>query len=198
MKTRLWLASFTLALAACGGGDLEDEGVVDANVVAANGAETVALPGNEAAAAGATATNGQQYVALASASDLFEIESARLAQEKAERPEVRELAGMILTDHERSTRELTAAAQQAQPPLTVAPQLDPEQQSNIAALRQATGAAFDQAWLDQQVRAHERALTLVTGFAQSGDVPALRQHASTVSGPIQQHLTRARELQTAQ
>jgi putative membrane protein len=197
MKIRLLVASAALAVSACGGG-ADEEGKVDANLVIGAEGGNVALPGNEAAAAGQTAVGGQQYVELAGGSDLYEIESARLALEKAQRSEVRELAQMILNDHERSTRELTSAARQAQPALTVSPQMNTEQQANIQALRSANGAAFDQAWLDQQVQAHEKALTLVTGYAQSGDVPSLRQHAGSVAGPIQQHLTRARELQTAQ
>jgi putative membrane protein len=196
MKIRLLTAAAVLTLTACGGGS-DQEGVVPSNEVTANGADTVALPGDEAAAAGQTAANGQQYAELAAGSDLYEIESARLALEKAQRPELRELAQMILTDHERSTRELNSAAQQAQPPITVSPRLNPEQEANMSALRQATGEAFDQAYLDQQLRAHEKALNMVTAYSQNGDVPSLREHAGTVAGPIQQHLNRARELQTS-
>ena len=196
MKFNLLLVSAALAVTACSGGS-NDAVDTEANPGAVgNEAETIALPGNEAAAAGETAANGQQYVELAGGSDLYEIESSRLALDKSQRPEVRELAQMLITDHERSTRELTTAAQQAQPALTVAPRLNSEQEANLTALRQASEANFDQTYLDQQVRAHEKALNLVTAFAQGGDVPSLRQHASTVSRPIQQHLTRARELQS--
>jgi putative membrane protein len=197
MKLSFLAASAAFALSACGGstGDNADG---QGNLAASgNSADVVALPGNEAAAAGQTAPSAQQYVELAGGSDLFEIQSSRIALEKAQRSEVRELAQMLVTDHERSTRDLTSAAQQAQPRLGVAPQLTAEQQSNLAALRQATGANFDQVYLDQQVAAHQKALTLVTAFAQSGDVPSLRQHATTVSGPIQQHLERARQLHSA-
>ena len=197
MKIRFLAASALFALAACGGAD-DNDGTVDSNVAAAgNEMENGALPGNEAAVAGETAANGQQYAEMAGAGDLYEIESSRLALEKAQRPEVRELAQMIITDHERSTRELTSAAQQAQPPITLAPKLNAEQQANMDALRGASGEAFDGVYLTQQLQAHEKALNLVTAYAQNGDVEALRGHASAVSGPIRQHLTRVRELQTS-
>ena len=66
--------------------------------------------------------------------------------------------------------------------------------ANIEALRAADAATFDQTYLMQQIAAHQKALAMVQGYAQSGDVPALQQHATAVAGPIQQHLNRAREL----
>lgn len=46
----------------------------------------------------------------------------------------------------------------------------------------------------QNAQVRELAQMLVTDYAQNGDVPSLRQHASTVRGPISQHLDRARSL----
>lgn len=191
MRLKLLTLSALLALGACGGDDPRNAAIAEGNAVEAAAAEA-------AAPAPATAANGRQYVDLAGASDLYEIESARLAQEKAQRPEVRELAGAILADHRRSTAELARAARAAQPPLNAAPALDSEQQANMAALRSAAAGAFDQEYLRQQVRAHERALTLVTAYAAGGEVDSLRAHAASAAGPIQRHLARARELAAPQ
>ena len=176
-----------LALAGCG-----SEATNQNNVAAPALENEAGLPANEAAPA--AAVGGQAYVDQAGAGDLYEIESARLAIEKAERSEVRELAQMILADHQRSTEQLVAAAGRATPPLTAAPQMNAEQESNIQALRAAAGAAFDTEYLRQQRAAHEQALALVEGYAANGDAAALREHASTVSGPIRRHLERARAL----
>ncbi|HWT12656.1 MAG TPA: DUF4142 domain-containing protein [Allosphingosinicella sp.] len=192
--TWLTISAASLALAGCGGGaDEPNLATAEGGAVENEGPAPVEGSGASPAAP-PTAANGQQYVDLAGGSDLYEIESARLAQEKATRPEIRSLAQMILADHQRSTAELGRAAGQAQPPLTAAPRLNPEQQANVQALRTATGAAFDQEYLRQQVRAHEQALTLVTAYAAGGEVEPLRAHASSVAGPIQTHLARAREL----
>jgi putative membrane protein len=190
----LMAASAALALAACGGSGGSTE-ATDAAEAEANAAGNLAAPDASAAArAGATAANGQQFVELAGGGDLFEIESAAIALEKTQNAAIRELAGMIRTDHERATRELRGAAGEAQPPINVAPRMTPEQQMNLDRLRNADAAAFDQEYLQQQIQAHEQALTLVTSYAATGDVPSLQRHASTVAGPIQQHLSRAREL----
>ena len=198
MRPQLVTLAAMLAIGACGGAGEDERNLATAE---GNAVAPAAGPdGNPAAPAGApapaTAADGRQYVQLVGASDLYEIESARLAQQKAERPEVRELAGTILADHQSSTTQLMEAARSAQPAVEApAPALDAEQQSNLRALQAAApGAAFDLEYLRQQVRAHERALTLVTAYAAGGDVATLRAHAAQVAGPIQRHLARARDL----
>jgi putative membrane protein len=188
----LLITSAALALAACGGGAADE-----ANQAGAEGntiENLAAPPAGLAPGSAPTAANGQQYVELAGASDLYEIEAARMAIEKSTTAEIRQLAQMILADHQRSTTELNAAAREAEPALTVATQLNADQQAQVDALRAASGSAFDQLYIEQQVQAHEQALTLVTAYAAEGDVESLRRHASTVAGPIQTHLQRAREL----
>jgi putative membrane protein len=77
------------------------------------------------------------------------------------------------------------------------PQLDSVQQANMDALRGARGADFDRLYLTQQVRAHEKAFALVSDYAANGEDAAMRQHAATVEGPIEQHLATARRLAEA-
>lgn len=186
------LAAISTAVLIAGCGNQADSGTTNVAMPANEVMIDAAAPANEAATG--AVVPAEQYVARASASDLYEIEAARLAIEKAERPEVKELARMILADHQRSTEALTVAARQATPPLTVEPQLDAAKQANMDALRAANGAAFDTEYLRQQVAAHEEALALVEPYAQGGEVAQLREHASTVAGPIRQHLERARVL----
>ncbi len=196
MKIKHMLASAALVvLAACGsqGSDTAETNASD-NLAVENTMET----GDNmmAGAAGAAMpANGQEYAAMAAASDMYEIESARIAAEKSQNADIKALAQMIRTDHEKSTADLKTAAGKAQPAITVTPQMNPEQQGNIQALQSATAADFDRTYLDQQVQAHEKGLAMVQGYAQNGDVDSLKQHASTVAAPIQKHLQRARELQ---
>lgn len=199
MKSKLLIASAALALAACGGNGSQVDPANNAMNDLGTEAGNETMPGNDGAAAGAdpdapTASTGQEYATMAAASDLYEIESARLATERTQNAGIRELAQMIVTDHERSTAELRTAAQQAQPPITVSPEMNPEQQADMEALRSATATEFDRLYLEQQVAAHRKALNLVQHYAQNGDAAPLRQHASTVAGPIQTHLERARTL----
>lgn len=190
MKRHMMMASAALlALAACGDEAGQGTDTMSGGNIAM---DNLTMDGN--AISDPIPANGQQYAAMAAASDLYEIESARLAQEKSQNAEIRELARMIVTDHEKSTADLRNAAQQAQPAITVTPRMDAEQQQMMQALQNAGVEDFDSTYLQQQVMAHEKALAMVQGYGQSGDVPALQQHAQAVAGPIQRHLERARAL----
>lgn len=201
MTKTLLLACTTaaaLSLAACGGGAdsaendmMADDGtLMDNEAMMANDS---AMMDNGAMAA-PTPSSPQDYVAMAAASDMFEIESSRLATEKAQRQEVKDFAQMLIADHQKSTATLKTAAAAAEPPVTLTPQLNAEQQANIDALRNASGADFDRLYLSQQVPAHEKALAMLRGYAESDGPAQLKQHASTTAPAVEQHLTRARSL----
>jgi putative membrane protein len=135
------------------------------------------------------------YLAQAASSDMFEIQSGQLAQQMSQNPSVQSLAGMLITDHTQSTQMLMSAAAGAHvaaPP----PTLLPPQQAMLDQLRGAgSGYAFDQAFQQMQIQAHQQALTLHQNYAQSGDVPALRNTATQIVPVIQKHLTMAQSLQ---
>ena len=193
MKVALSLTAIAaIALAGCGGPE-DGSAATAAGNVATNGAPAVAPPATPTPTP--TPTTAEQYVARASAGDLFAMLSAQLALDKSDSAEVRGLAQMILSDHRRASARLADAAREAEPPIAPAPVLDPAQQAAIEALRQASGVAFDEAWLRQQVDAHEQALDLAAAFATRGDSEPLRRQAAATIAPIQTHLTRARRLE---
>jgi putative membrane protein len=100
---------------------------------------------------------------------------------------------MLVGDHTTTTQQLMVAARSAglNPP---PPMLLPMQRDMMARLRAASGADFDRVYLDQQVQAHQTALSLHQNYAQNGDVPALRTVAGTAVPIIQGHLDRAQAL----
>jgi len=133
------------------------------------------------------------YVMMAGASDLYEIRSGQLAQQKAQRPEIREFGRMLVAHHTETTRQVTAAARASgmNPP---PPRLMPMHRSMMRDLRQASGAAFDQVFLRQQATAHQMALDLHSNYSRAGDAPALRAAASGAVPVVTQHLERVRQL----
>ena len=148
---------------------------------------------NAPTSAEATPEDRTAYLAEAAASDLFEIQSSQIALTKSQRQDVREFAQMLITHHTQTTAALTAAARASgmtPPP----PMLNPMQQEMIAALEGAQAPGFDELYLRQQVPAHEMALALHQNYAENGDAPALQTAARAAVPIVQQHLTRAREL----
>lgn len=187
-------AAAALALTACG----SNQPAVQAdNVVVDNMAldPDTGAPDNLSTDTGVP-DNGQEYAAMAAAGDMYEIESSKLAIAMSKNAALKELAQMIVTDHEKATAGLQKAAGEAQPPITVAPAMNDEQKANMDALRAAAATRFDQVYLNQQVAAHEKALTMVQSYAATGEVAALKAHAGMVAGPIQKHLDQAKKLQS--
>lgn len=137
------------------------------------------------------------YVAQAGSSDQFEIQSGQLALQASQNPAVRNFANMIIADHTRSTQMVLSAAQSAGlnlPP----PSMLPSQQAMLNQLRTAgSGPAFDQAFQQIQIQAHQAALTLHQNYATQGDVPALRNVAAQIVPIVQMHLQAAQVLNTA-
>jgi putative membrane protein len=134
------------------------------------------------------------YVAKAGAGDLYEIQSSQIAVRRARNPRVRAMARMLITDHMRTTREVTAAARASglrpRPPM-----LEPAQRQMIRALQRVPAARFDQAYIEQQIPAHQQALALHQRYARDGDAPALRRVASAAVPVVEGHLGHARSLQ---
>jgi putative membrane protein len=138
-------------------------------------------------------TAAPAYVRMAAASDLFEIRSGTLARNRARRPDVRAFADMLVGDHTTTTQQLMTAAHSAglNPP---PPMLMSMQRDMMARLNAASGADFDRIFLDEQVQAHQMALSLHQNYAQSGDVPPLRAVAGSAVPIIQHHLDQAQSL----
>lgn len=137
------------------------------------------------------------YLAQAASSDMFEVQSGQLALHASQNPAVVNFANMIIRDHTTSTQMLMAAAQSAQinpPP----PFMLPEQQAMLDQLRAAgTGYNFDSVFKQEQIIAHQSALALHQGYAQGGDVPALRATAGQIVPVVQGHLAQAQALMVA-
>ena len=182
--TRLILlpAIAAFALAACDrAGERGDDMAVtnEANVTADNAA-------NAGEASGAMAP--ADFAAAIAASDMYEIASGRLAAEKAASSDIKAFGQMLVTDHQKSTTDLKAAAAQARPAVAVMPALQPEQQQMLDALRSATPDQFDRTFVDQQKQAHQKALGLLQQYAANGDVEALKTFATKASPVVQKHL----------
>ena len=137
------------------------------------------------------------YMAMAGSSDQFEIQSSQLALQGSQNPAVRNMANMLIADHTRSTQMLMAAAQSAgltPPP----PALLPPHQAMLDQLRAAgSGPAFDQAFQQIQLQAHQEALALHQNYSTQGDVPALRTVAGQIVPVIQMHIQHAQSISVA-
>jgi putative membrane protein len=182
MKHYLLIAVSALALAACG-----QEARVDT-------AETA--PGNSPSATQQAGRSAAEFVQTAATSDAFEIQSSELAAQRASRQEVKDLAARMVTAHRQTTQQLTQLASANNLP-TPAPQLNATQRASLDNLRNQTGAAFDDAYLDAQVAAHENAVRAFEDYATNGESGPLREWAQQTLPSLRHHLSEVRNLENA-
>ena len=136
--------------------------------------------------AAATGSADQVYVQNAAASDMFEIETSKLALDKAALPSIKTFAQMMIDEHGKSTTELKAAAGQAGIPVPTA--LPADLQTKLDALRPLSGAAFDRQYLADQRAGHQDTLAKVNGYLAAAPAGPLKDHAAKVTGVVQKHL----------
>lgn len=197
MTRSLILSSVALlTLAACGNSEnvaTEAETATgDATIETATAAQPGAMPAMGDPAADPNTPAG--YAMTAALSDMYEIESSRLALEKSNSAEVKQFAQMMVDGHTQTTAELKSALAAAGVSMTPPATLDARRQAMVDELRGIEAAAFDTAYLDQQTRAHEEALNLHQGFAQSGDSAPLKAFAAKTAPIVQGHLDTVKRL----
>jgi len=124
------------------------------------------------------------FVAMAASSDLYEIESSRMALQRTRVPMLRMHAEMMIRDHTNTTAQLKAAAASAG--LGVPAQMLPMHSAMLNQLSRS--ANFDATYRTQQVTSHRQALALHDNYLRRGDVPQLRGVAAAAVPVVRGHL----------
>lgn len=131
------------------------------------------------------AVSPMQFVAKASASDKFEIDSAKLEM-SSQNPALAKFANQMVVDHSKSMQMVKQAAQ-ADKITPKPPMLDAKQTKDLAALRAANGTARDTLYIEQQKRAHAQALNLMKAYSTSGSATHLKAAAGEIVPVVQMH-----------
>jgi len=131
------------------------------------------------------------FVKMVAISDMFELESSNLAQQKADE-ESKKFASQMIADHTRTSGELKALAPKANAQLPTA--LDSTHQSKLDKLKNLNGEEFDNQYDAMQVDAHENAVSLFSRYADGGDNPELKAWAAKTLPHLKQHLEMAKAL----
>lgn len=167
---------------------------------AAASADTGMMTPDQVGVAPMTGASTVDYVNQAAASDLYEIQAGRIADDRAKRKDIRAFGRQMVKDHSKTSANLMSALNNAQ--RKIAPpsdQLPTDKQAMIDQLKAAPrGAAFDNLYLSQQLQAHQQAWSLHKGYATDGDDSALRAVASETVPVVESHLTMIKSLQASQ
>lgn len=135
----------------------------------------------------------EDFILQVSASDLFEIESSKLALTKGD-DATKAFAQQMITEHEKTSAELKALLSGGK--VTGAPTttLTDDHKEEIDGLAKLDGAEFSEEYVDDQVDAHEDAVDLFKRYAEGGDNAELKAWAAKTLPALQHHLEMAQGL----
>ncbi|WP_341991124.1 DUF4142 domain-containing protein [Azorhizobium sp. AG788] len=139
--------------------------------------------------------SGPGFLETAAISNLFELETSKLALARTQSPQIRAFADMMVEDHTKIAARLKRAAADAKGDFTFPTALDGEHASLLEKLRAASGPAFDALYVQIQTTAHQQAVGLFGAFANDGDQTALKAFAAETLPIMQNHLAQVLKIQ---
>src|SRR5947208_1832580 len=132
------------------------------------------------------------FVAKAASAGMFEVKSSQLAQERAQKADVKRFAEHMIQDHTKANQELMALAQQKG--YTIPTHMDAKCQECFDRLSNARGEAFDSAYVQEQLKAHREAVKMFQQASQTVDDPELKAWAAKTLPKLREHLRQVEAL----
>jgi putative membrane protein len=133
------------------------------------------------------------FVKEVAISDMFEIESSKLAQDKGNAPE-KKFASQMITDHTKTSTELKGLVDSGKVKAELPTALDSSHQSKLDKLKGESGKDFSSDFDSMQVSAHKDAVSLFQRYAKGGDNADLKNWAGKTLPTLQHHLKMAEDL----
>jgi putative membrane protein len=133
------------------------------------------------------------FVKEVAISDMFEIESSKLAQDKGNAAE-KTFASQMITDHTKTSTELKGLVTSGKVKAELPTALDSSHQSKLDKLKSESGKDFSSDYDSIQVSAHKDAVSLFERYAKGGDNPDLKNWAGKTLPTLKHHLEMAENL----
>jgi putative membrane protein len=134
------------------------------------------------------------FVKEAANSDMLEIASAKLAEDKGNADE-KKFAQQMITDHGKTTSELKGLVSNGDVKADIPAAMEASYQSKLDKLRDAKPADFSKDYDSMQVSAHKDAVSLFERYSKSGDNPKLKDWAGKTLPTLRHHLDMAEALE---
>jgi putative membrane protein len=141
------------------------------------------------------AQDNDDFVEDASAKGVAEVEAGKLAQEKGTAADVKSFAEMMIKDHSAANDKLKTLATSKNLEVSDDAQLMDKAKAMILELRSAK--SFDQAYANNQVKAHEATIKLFEEEAANGKDADLKAFATETLPKLKAHLSQAQALAKA-
>ncbi|MCA0032157.1 DUF4142 domain-containing protein [Mesorhizobium sp. B263B2A] len=130
------------------------------------------------------ADNAQTFVNKAAIGGMFEVDSSRIAQDRAKDQQVKNFAEKMIADHGAANEKLKKIAGEQK--LEAPAQPDAPHKSDLEKLQNTT-KGFDQPYVEMQRGAHADAVDLFQSYAKDGDNPSLKAFAAETLPTLKMH-----------
>lgn len=132
-----------------------------------------------ATSAGPDNQTGRSFVQAMLMIDRYEAAAGRMALRRSWDPAIRDLGRDLIRKHNAMAADLNQVSDRTLVGsiITPPPAFDPEHQRMFLALETAPAAAFDRAFVSQQVEIHREALDFARGYEEHGNIARLQEHA---------------------
>lgn len=141
---------------------------------------------------GAFAAQDDSFVDDASAKGVAEVEAGKLAEEKGSAADVKSFADMMVKDHTAANAKLKSIADAKNLKVSDSAELVDKAKTMILELRSAK--SFDQAYANNQVKAHEATIALFEKEASEGRDAEIKAFAKETLPTLKAHLEHAKTL----
>ncbi|WP_346833702.1 DUF4142 domain-containing protein [Pseudomonas abietaniphila] len=141
------------------------------------------------------AQDNDDFVEDASAKGVAEVEAGKLAQEKGSASDVKSFADMMVKDHTAANSKLKMIADKKNLEVSDSAELVDKAKAMILELR--SSKSFDQAYANNQVKAHEATIALFEEEASNGKDADLKAFAAETLPKLKEHLVHAQALAKA-
>lgn len=129
-----------------------------------------------------------------------EVDLAKMAKSKAESKEVKEFAKKMIDEHKKNEKDVKDVAKKAKvksEESASSKDLKNMAESKEKDLKNFKGKEFDKAYIDQQVSMHQQLLDdLNQKLIPAAQHPELKSYLEATKSHVQEHLSRAQEIQT--
>jgi putative membrane protein len=132
------------------------------------------------------------FIKTAAIAGFAEVNDGQLAQQMGD-DAVKQIGAKMVTDHTKANNQLAALSQQLGDPAPM--QTDSKHMQMSAALKAKSGAAFDTAYLADQLTAHEKAIALFKKEINNGGNSQLKTFAQNTLPILEEHLSMIKSAQ---
>lgn len=136
----------------------------------------------------------EDFVTEAADSDMFEIESSKLALERSQDTPTKLFAQQMIADHTKTSEELKGMVSGGKVKATIPTTMSSQQQAMFDDLKTLQGDDFTKMYRSDQEDVHEAAVDLFKRYGDEGENVELKAWAATTRPALEHHLQMAADM----